>query len=157
MRATGSYGKGADMWSVGVIAYVCLSGCPPFNEELQDSIHIHIKEVLKFQNERWSGVSDQAKDFLRTLLVVDEGKRSTALEALEHPWLASGRRSLPFVKSASDEDADVRHSSSIGSLVDVQGASLRSPKVGVENVPPVGLKRQRSHEECDNAKRSRVD
>ena len=70
-------------------------------------------------------MSDQAKDFLRTLLVVDEGKRSTALEALEHPWLASGRRSLPFVKSASDEDADVRHSSSIGSLVDhVQGASL---------------------------------
>ena len=31
-KGLGSYGKGADMWSVGVIAYVCLSGCPPFGK-----------------------------------------------------------------------------------------------------------------------------
>jgi serine/threonine protein kinase len=37
----------------------------------------------------WSAVSEQAKDFIRRLIVVDPAARMTLAEALEHPWLAS--------------------------------------------------------------------
>ena len=115
VKGLGSYGKGADMWSVGVIAYVCLSGRPPFNEELQDEIHVYINEVLKFDGECWATVSSQAKAFLRSLLVIDETKRLTAKDALAHPWLSSFSESQDGVHSATC--SSVHSSKSIGSLV----------------------------------------
>ncbi|KAF0723933.1 hypothetical protein Ae201684P_012186 [Aphanomyces euteiches] len=71
------YGVEADMWSVGVVLYVILSGfAPSFSPDLE----------LVFGEECWQNVSEGAKDMMRRLLVRNPETRMTAAQALQHPW-----------------------------------------------------------------------
>jgi len=83
------YGKGSDMWSMGVLLYVILSGCSPFNGEDEDSLLELVKEAkYEFYEKEWEHISKEAKDLISKLLVVDPVKRLTMEETLAHPWLA---------------------------------------------------------------------
>uniref|UniRef100_A0A8C2ZMJ3 Protein kinase domain-containing protein n=1 Tax=Cyclopterus lumpus TaxID=8103 RepID=A0A8C2ZMJ3_CYCLU len=77
-----------DMWSVGVLAYVLLSGLNPFGAE---SITQMIENISNceyiFDSEAFKDISLEAMDFVDRLLVKDRKLRMTAHEALEHPWL----------------------------------------------------------------------
>lgn len=78
------------MWSVGVILYVLLCGYPPFANENQSILFekIRIGEYDNtFQGVAWEGVSEEAKDVIRHLLVVDPLRRWTAKQALKSDWL----------------------------------------------------------------------
>ncbi|KAK3257063.1 calcium-dependent protein kinase [Cymbomonas tetramitiformis] len=83
------YSQEADVWSVGVMLYIMLSGIPPFWAESDAEI---FKCILRgrydLTGEPWPSISAPAKDLLAKLLEVDPSKRLTAVEALEHPWLA---------------------------------------------------------------------
>lgn len=83
------YGVSADMWSVGVIAYILLCGYPPFRAKTQaDQFKKVVEGRVEFvPNKGWSGVSDDAKDFIMQLLNMDPRKRLTAKAALKHKWL----------------------------------------------------------------------
>eukprot|EP00571_Detonula_confervacea_P004744 CAMPEP_0172313412 /NCGR_PEP_ID=MMETSP1058-20130122/20156_1 /TAXON_ID=83371 /ORGANISM="Detonula confervacea, Strain CCMP 353" /LENGTH=416 /DNA_ID=CAMNT_0013027057 /DNA_START=19 /DNA_END=1266 /DNA_ORIENTATION=- len=86
----GSYDRSCDLWSIGVIAYVLLSGRPPFNGNSDDVIFKKIKRGgFKMENSTfWDhGVSEHGKDFIRCLLDMDPRRRLTANKALEHAWL----------------------------------------------------------------------
>ncbi|XP_022153941.1 CDPK-related kinase 1-like [Momordica charantia] len=85
-----SYGTEADMWSIGVIAYVLLCGSRPFWARTESGI---FRTVLKadpsFDDDPWPSLSSDAKDFVKGLLHKDHLKRLTAAQALCHPWLAN--------------------------------------------------------------------
>jgi calcium/calmodulin-dependent protein kinase I len=84
------HGKPVDVWAMGVITYFLLCGYTPFDRDnAQQEMQAICSADYKFDSEYWSGVSDTAKDFVRTCFTVDIKKRPTAAEALEHPWLAS--------------------------------------------------------------------
>ena len=87
-----SYGKEADMWSVGVITHVLLTGHAPFEalteKELFSQILTKKLDIRKERSEPWPQISPGAKDFVARLLERDPRKRLTARQALEHPWLA---------------------------------------------------------------------
>lgn len=84
----GSYDKACDLWSVGVIAYVMLSGRPPFNGTSDETIFRKIRKgQYKMDSPLWEGISDYAKDFIKCLLTMDTKKRWTADMAMEHAWL----------------------------------------------------------------------
>merc|ERR1712032_530456 len=70
------YGTAVDMWSCGVIVYILLGGYPPFDPQY------------------WDQVSDDAKDLIKKMLVVDPDKRLTASQALRHPWFMVGDHEL---------------------------------------------------------------
>uniref|UniRef100_A0A8B9N392 Myosin light chain kinase family member 4 n=1 Tax=Accipiter nisus TaxID=211598 RepID=A0A8B9N392_9AVES len=78
-----------DMWSVGVIAYMLLSGLSPF---LGDDDNETLNNILScswdFEDEEFRDVSDQAKDFISKLLIKEKCWRISATAALKHPWLS---------------------------------------------------------------------
>eukprot|EP00977_Amphora_coffeiformis_P027779 scaffold34641_cov156-Amphora_coffeaeformis.AAC.6 len=77
VKGRGRYGKPADMWSLGVILYVLLSGSQPFEDG----------HTLDFPAEFWSDVSGSAIDLVRLLLQPEPAKRWTVLQACEHNWI----------------------------------------------------------------------
>ena len=88
--STQGYDHQVDSWSLGVIAYMLLSGTPPFQGNRDSEV---LNNVLRgkftLQGEKWAGVSESGKDFVRQLLVFKPENRMTAAAAANHKWLAS--------------------------------------------------------------------
>ncbi|KAG7276359.1 hypothetical protein CRUP_014391 [Coryphaenoides rupestris] len=81
-------GLEADMWSIGVITYILLSGASPFLGETKQETLANISAVnYDFDEEYFSNTSELAKDFIRRLLVKDPKKRMTIDDSLEHSWI----------------------------------------------------------------------
>lgn len=81
-------GLEADMWSIGVITYILLSGASPFLGETKQETLTNISAVnYDFDEEYFSNTSELAKDFIRRLLVKDPKKRMTIDDSLGHPWI----------------------------------------------------------------------
>jgi len=78
------YGKQADMWSLGVILYVILSGIPPFEE---DGLYEQILEgKYEFDVREWTTISPEAKELVRRLMTVNPRDRLKIEQAMDHKW-----------------------------------------------------------------------
>jgi len=98
-----SYDKSVDLWSVGVIIYILLSGYPPFYADSAPALFKKIMDVkYDFDDSVWDDISEPAKDIIRNLLVKDPNKRFTAKQCLNHPWVkgsaASDKATLKMTK-----------------------------------------------------------
>jgi len=77
-----------DMWSVGVICYILLSGFSPFVGESDEETSANITSGrYDFDCDEFDIISDNAKDFINELLQNSMVTRMTATECLAHPWL----------------------------------------------------------------------
>ncbi|XP_046823070.1 obscurin isoform X4 [Vespa crabro] len=77
----------ADMWSVGIITYILLSGISPFRGVNDRETLTKIRQGAWDFDDRWKNISNEAKDFIRSLLVYNVDKRMNIKAALKHPWL----------------------------------------------------------------------
>eukprot|EP00562_Extubocellulus_spinifer_P005422 CAMPEP_0178520944 /NCGR_PEP_ID=MMETSP0696-20121128/27681_1 /TAXON_ID=265572 /ORGANISM="Extubocellulus spinifer, Strain CCMP396" /LENGTH=497 /DNA_ID=CAMNT_0020151849 /DNA_START=103 /DNA_END=1596 /DNA_ORIENTATION=- len=84
------YTRSVDAWALGVIVFVLLCGCLPFDDDSQmipTDAMVRTKFQLRFP--RWAkDLSPSAKDLLSKLLDIDPRRRYTAEQALAHPWVA---------------------------------------------------------------------
>ncbi|XP_010286005.1 PREDICTED: myosin light chain kinase, smooth muscle-like, partial [Phaethon lepturus] len=81
-------GFSTDMWSVGVICYILLSGESPFQGDNDMETLSNITAAQwDFEEETFSEISQQAKDFISQLLQKDPRRRLSSAGALLHPWL----------------------------------------------------------------------
>uniref|UniRef100_A0A8D2JGH5 Protein kinase domain-containing protein n=1 Tax=Varanus komodoensis TaxID=61221 RepID=A0A8D2JGH5_VARKO len=77
-----------DMWSLGTLVYILLSGLNPFIAETnQQTIENIMSAEYNFDDEAFKDISNEALDFVDRLLVKERKARMTAAEALEHTWL----------------------------------------------------------------------
>ncbi|KPA74161.1 putative protein kinase [Leptomonas pyrrhocoris] len=83
--------RAMDMYAIGIVAYVLLSGCFPFNASSRATLLQQQQRVPRCNSARWSGVSGEAIAFVRRLLEPNPLKRMSAKEALEHPFLLDAR------------------------------------------------------------------
>ncbi|GCC22716.1 hypothetical protein chiPu_0001104 [Chiloscyllium punctatum] len=85
LRSKG-YNRSLDMWSVGVIIYVSLSGTFPFNED--EDINDQIQNAaFMYPPNPWKETSSEAIDLINNLLQVKMRKRYSVDKSLSHPWL----------------------------------------------------------------------
>uniref|UniRef100_A0A5F8A3V2 Serine/threonine-protein kinase n=1 Tax=Macaca mulatta TaxID=9544 RepID=A0A5F8A3V2_MACMU len=85
LRSKG-YNRSLDMWSVGVIIYVSLSGTFPFNED--EDINDQIQNAaFMYPPNPWREISGEAIDLINNLLQVKMRKRYSVDKSLSHPWL----------------------------------------------------------------------
>ncbi|KAJ8900895.1 hypothetical protein NDN08_000194 [Rhodosorus marinus] len=98
------YGTEVDMWSLGVILYVILSGRIPFYGDTEaECIDRIVHGVYSFPEEFWGNVSSDAVSLIRSLLQVDPKKRLTAKATLNHRWVAGNAQADALIHQISDK------------------------------------------------------
>lgn len=85
------YTAKVDMWSAGVLLYVCLCGFPPFSDQLappslKDQI---LQGKFAFYSPYWDAIDDTVLHLISNLLVVDPDNRFDVNATLNHRWFAN--------------------------------------------------------------------
>ncbi|KAI5693295.1 hypothetical protein M8J75_013057 [Diaphorina citri] len=81
-------GFAADMWSTGVLTYLLLTGVSLFRGNDDAETLTKVKDGhFMFRREHWENISEEARDFISKLIVVDANTRMDVRQALRHPWL----------------------------------------------------------------------
>ncbi|XP_066924043.1 death-associated protein kinase 2-like [Clytia hemisphaerica] len=88
-----------DMWAVGVLAYILLSGESPFlGDDNQETFQNIAKADYEFDEEIFEDISEDAIDFVKGLLIKNPGKRTTAQDCLSHEWIKPKTNKFQMVR-----------------------------------------------------------
>mmetsp|Transcript_95448 Transcript_95448/g.269746 ORF Transcript_95448/g.269746 Transcript_95448/m.269746 type:complete len:595 (-) Transcript_95448:54-1838(-) len=101
-----SYTVQADMWSIGVVAYMLLTGSPAFFGT-DSEVLAKVRAGRPHYSSRFTRLSQPAQAFVKELLVRDPARRLTAARALEHPWIG-GRHQASEARIGTDILANLR-------------------------------------------------
>jgi len=91
----GSYDAKCDMWSIGVILYILLSGKPPFDgKDDQEILENVTKGKPDYTSPIWYKVSKDGLDIVKKLLNINPAERLSAQQALKHKWLKNNTENI---------------------------------------------------------------
>uniref|UniRef100_A0A8C5MVF9 non-specific serine/threonine protein kinase n=1 Tax=Leptobrachium leishanense TaxID=445787 RepID=A0A8C5MVF9_9ANUR len=109
-----------DMWSVGVLTYVMLTGESPFLGDTKQETFLNISQVnVDYSQEVFAGISEQAVDFIKSLLLKNPRERARAEQCLKHPWLSSLTEPEPLKddKALKKNEGDLKASDNTEEIV----------------------------------------
>ena len=83
------YGREVDIWSIGIITYLLLCGCLPFDDEKSEKeiIRQTIEDPVPYYPKLWKKLSEEAKSFVEGCLKKNPQERMNIKEALQHEWI----------------------------------------------------------------------
>lgn len=97
------YDSAVDMWACGILLYVLLSGRLPFAADSDAELFkLIIDGDLVWKSPQFDTISDEAKDLISNLIVVEPRDRFTADEAIQHVFIKENNRSTPLHASFLD-------------------------------------------------------
>ena len=103
------FDESADMWSLGVIIYCLLCGKMPFTGHRSLDLFKNILSGhFSFDDDAWQQVSDDAKDLICKLLVVDQDKRYTASQALASRWFCTTNKTALYQNELQKAQSNMR-------------------------------------------------
>jgi len=82
-----------DIWSLGVVLYICLCGFPPFSDELTTPEYPYtLAQQIRqgrfdYPSPYWDPIGDPALDLIDRMLTVDVGARINIEDCLAHEWM----------------------------------------------------------------------
>ncbi|KAI9275312.1 kinase-like domain-containing protein [Sporodiniella umbellata] len=107
-------GSASDIWSCGIILYALLSGHLPFDD---DNIRQLLNKVKVGKYKIPDHVSNDAKDLIQKILVINPNKRLTMKEVQSHPWFIvdppPNPTTLPDPPTAAEIGRPVSHTSEV--------------------------------------------
>ncbi|KAJ2631927.1 serine/threonine protein kinase [Coemansia sp. RSA 1290] len=146
VRQAGMYDNLVDIWSLGVVLYICLCGFPPFSDELapppmRDQI---IAGMYSFPSDPWDRISPDAIDLVCRMLQVDPRNRITVDQALAHPWLRARRikggwslDGLDFVVADPDAVDDSQRTQSVSAESSQLNSAGRASRSALSPLSPL--------------------
>lgn len=100
---TMSYSEKADVWALGVITYMLITGRPPFEGKDENTVFERVRRGRVIYNEKvWCRLSPEALQFTKALLTFDPEQRPSAKDALELPWLANYQKRRKTLMESKD-------------------------------------------------------
>ena len=83
------YDQRVDLWSIGIITYLLLCGCLPFDDEHSEReiARQTIHDQVPYHPSLWKNLSKESKDFVNKLLQKNPDNRMTIKQILEHEWI----------------------------------------------------------------------
>ncbi|KAF4096128.1 serine/threonine-protein kinase 17A [Onychostoma macrolepis] len=96
-----------DMWSIGVLAYVMLTGISPFLGDDKQETFLNISQInISYTEEELQHLDRAAIHFIKSLLIKEPASRATAEDCLKHQWLQPEEACLQSVSEPADEDEE---------------------------------------------------
>lgn len=97
-----AYNSKFDIFSVGVILYVLLTGKMPFpSKSVKNLLEDNEKCDIKFDKKTWKEYSAVALNFVQGLMDKDKLRRPSAEMAMGHPWLSK------YIKKSESEATNI--------------------------------------------------
>jgi len=112
-----SYTESCDVWSVGAILHIMMTGLPPYTQlgedERKQPFWLYVNEMhwgerqgqVPVGGKAWEGRSDEVQALVRGMLELDVAKRLRASEALQHSWVKEGRERCRRAYAAAEQAA----------------------------------------------------
>uniref|UniRef100_A0A8C0CKD5 Myosin light chain kinase, smooth muscle n=1 Tax=Balaenoptera musculus TaxID=9771 RepID=A0A8C0CKD5_BALMU len=96
-------GYATDMWSIGVICYILVSGLSPFMGDNDNETLANVTSATwDFDDEAFDEISDDAKDFISSLLKKDMKNRLDCTQCLQHTWLMKDTKNMEAKKLSKE-------------------------------------------------------
>ena len=115
--SSSSYTESCDVWSVGAILHIMMTGLPPYtqlgDDERKQPFWLYVNEMhwgerqgqVPIGGKVWEGRSDEVQALVRGMLELDVAKRLRASEALQSNWVKEGRERCRRANAAAEQTA----------------------------------------------------
>eukprot|EP00929_Paragymnodinium_shiwhaense_P120673 TRINITY_DN92677_c0_g1_i1.p1 TRINITY_DN92677_c0_g1~~TRINITY_DN92677_c0_g1_i1.p1 ORF type:complete len:637 (+),score=155.43 TRINITY_DN92677_c0_g1_i1:161-2071(+) len=99
------YTSACDLWSLGVMTYVMMSGKPPFWGSEKNHLRNAKQEKYPMDDHQapWKDIKPEGKDFIKKLIKANPAKRMSAADCVKHPWPAAAASSSEATTATSTD------------------------------------------------------
>ena len=125
----------ADVWAVGVILYIFVTGTMPFNEDCKNRIILQAQRNLSFPWKNFSGISEECKKLILLMFTYDFVERPDIQIIVGDPWFQNLKPTAPKLSSRVKSRSSGAHDggtqdaySSLRSAASVESAVPTSPR-----------------------------
>lgn len=123
------YDKAVDLWSIGCVLYILLSGLAPFTDANGNMVENVKQGKYSFPQRAWKTVSESGTTLVKQLLCVDPAKRLTIQQMQEHPWILGYRDMAMTILDENSGSATPVSNHKRKAMSDISADAAKTPEL----------------------------